>query len=293
MQKLIEYFRHGLGKPGESIGMEVETSFTHSGQPATLIQSQGVFQTLLDRGWKISQRKGALITAIADHAGNKVLYELGRQNLEVAAVPATRSKVVLAMRKVLDELYDAASTQGLDPFFRPILYTAEDLLVIPDERDAVWVALDGRWPLMTLAMISAVQFTVEVSIEDALPCLNRLGGAHSKFLADYPQENIWRTYVSESKAGYRPLRYGGPLQFAGLEDYCVKLCEHDVVQDGRLVPYENVAELDIPLYLRSIWWYFRLRRYGDRLCIEVRPIARREDELFPQQLDMVLNTMWR
>lgn len=31
------------------------------------------------------------------------------------------------------------------------------------------------------------------------------------------------------------------------------------------------------LFLRSVWWHYRLRRYGNTLAVECRPFARRED----------------
>ena len=34
----------------------------------------------------------------------------------------------------------------------------------------------------------------------------------------------------------------------------------------------------IDLFLRSVWWHYRLRRYGDTLALETRPFARRGDE---------------
>ena len=87
------------------------------------------------------------------------------------------------------------------------------------------------------------------------------------------------------------MRYGGPLLFADRHNYCLELSKNDVIQKGRLVPYDLVKDLDIPLYLRSIWWYFRLKRYGNRLCIEVRPLARQSDELLASQLRLTLDAM--
>ena len=107
-------------------------------------------------------------------------------------------------------------------------------------------------------------------------------------MVDYPQDTVWKKYVADSSAGYLPNRYGGPLTFESLKDYCKALVRHNVVQGTRLVPFVNVDNLDIPLYLRSIWWYFRLKRYKDALCIEVRPMARLADEQIKNQLEMVI-----
>lgn len=52
--------------------------------------------------------------------------------------------------------------------------------------------------------------------------------------------------------------------------------------------FGDVLDLNVPLYLRSIWWYFRLKRYGNALCIEVRPMPRRDDEDIKRQFQKVL-----
>jgi len=293
MQKLHDYFTQGLDKRSASdrVGMEVETSFVDGKKPASIRQSQQIFQTLLGDGWKIENRKGELVTTIIDTFGNRMLYELGRQNIEVSTIPATALTVIDACRATLERLYFAARHGGLEPYFGPILPTREDLLVIPDERDATWLGLDGRKALRPLARISAVQFTLDVTPELVVPYLNALGAHVDVFLADYPQDRIWKQYIEASEAGYHPLRYGGPLHFKSLEDYCFQLSKHAVVQGTHLVPYKKAQELNIPLYIRSIWWYFRLRRYGTSLCIEVRPIPRRGDSQLEGQLRKVLQTI--
>jgi cytidylate kinase len=68
------------------------------------------------------------------------------------------------------------------------------------------------------------------------------------------------------------------------------LAKHDVVVDGKLVPFTE-AKQDIDLFLRSIWWNFRLRRYNNRLCIEIRTLARRTDKDGQRDLDMVLSIL--
>ena len=55
--------------------------------------------------------------------------------------------------------------------------------------------------------------------------------------------------------------------------------------------YADAMTVDIPLFIRSVWWYFRLRRYGTQLCIEIRPFARCEDDDFVHQLSFVLDTL--
>jgi hypothetical protein len=162
-------------------------------------------------------------------------------------------------------------------------------LVIPDERDAVWLELDGRAALAPLARTSSVQFTFSVSLIDVTSILNKMGKNVDKFMDDYPQDKIWKQYIAQSSAGYRQDRYGGPLTFSSLNDYCEKLVKNDVVKGVSLVPYSAVPDVDMSLYIRSIWWHFRLKRYGESLCIEVRPMPRRADEQFKSQLDKILS----
>ncbi|MBI5645091.1 hypothetical protein HY970_03255 [Candidatus Kaiserbacteria bacterium] len=292
-RRLQEYFDAARAAPSATpIGMEVETSFLdESRRPITIDQSQQIFRTLAGKGWNVAQTKGSILSVLTSPRGDKLLYEVGRQNLEIATVPTSTRQAVHECRMVLEELYEAAALHRAYPSYKPIVETKDDLLIIPDERDAIWDALDGREALKMIAWMSAVQFTVEVPPEKALQCLNNLGAAIGRYLADYPQDSIWRDYIRTSNANYREDRYGGPLQFDGLPDYCGELAKHDVVQGPTLVPYGSVRELDIPLYLRSIWWYFRLRRYGERLCIEIRPLARRHDSLLHRQLDLVLETL--
>lgn len=294
MQRLLRYFSEGVvdSPLGNSIGIEVETSFVDfvSGRPVTVEQSQRLLEALVIRlGWLITQRKKNLITEISDKRGNKFLYELGRQNIEFAGAPCSPQTVIDSAQEALISLVGVGASVGIRPHLEPILKTNENLLMIPDERDAIWLELDGREALELLARISAVQFTISVPLSEAIGCLNKLGEKISLFVKDYPQEENWLRYIKESKANYHPLRYGGPLFFESLENYCFQLAKHSVVVGPKLIPYGQVGELNIPLFLRSVWWYFRLKRYGNTLCIEIRPLPRLGNDKLRRQLDSVLS----
>ncbi len=289
---LYSYFAECSNVPTDNIGMEVETSFvTTNGKPISTATSQSIFRTLAERGWPVAENKGELITKLQNAAGDALLYELGRQNIELATIPRQSDSLVLHTRELLEEVYFSAEINGARPHFGPILVTTEDLLVIPDERDATWLELDGRKSLRPLATITAVQFTFDTTPDKAIDQLNRLGEQITNFLADYPQDAVWKEYIKSSQAKYRTDRYGGPLFFKDLQDYCNKLLEHGAVNGNQLTPTTEMESFSIPLFLRSVWWYFRLRRYGNRLCIEIRPMARRTDEILSQQLNMVLEIM--
>lgn len=286
---LCSYFAECSDIPTDTVGAEVETSFvTADGTAISVATSQAIFRSLAEKGWSVTEYKGALATKLQNAEGDVLLYELGRQNIELSTAPRQTSSIISRTREILREVYVSAEIHGAVPRFEPILMTDEDLLVIPDERDAMWLEVDGRESLRPLATTSAVQFTFGTTPDKAIEIINRLGRHIERFLVDYPQDAVWREYIRSSYAGYRSDRYGGPLVFSSLRDYCDKLVMHGIVNGNRLRDAVEMESFPIPLFLRSVWWHFRLRRYGDRLCIEVRPIPRRTDETLSQQLSMVL-----
>ena len=291
--QLIHYFSDTNAKLSDrKIGMEVETHFVvEDGEPISLAMSQSIFQGLIADDWMLSQKKGDFITKIVNGEGDCLQYELGHQLLELSTIPQSKREVVSYCRKILKEIYGAGETVGAYPLFTPILNTTEDLLVIPDDRDATWVELDGRIALKRLATIAAVQFSIDIVPSETISCLNRLGDNIANFLSDYPQDSVWRDYIELSNAGYDSTRYGGPLHFESLEDYCRQLSRHLVVDNikGKLVEQNPLQDID--LFLRSIWWYFRLRKHGQQICIEVRPLPRRSDDKFGTQLNVLLDVM--
>ena len=291
MQKIKEYFTEGIkSQMLQTIGSEVETQFLdNEGNPISTNMSQQILNLLISRGWLVESRKGSLVTTLVDSSGNKIFYELGRHNIEVATIASAKDQVLGIVQVCLGQLYEAAREVGAVPYFAPILSGDEDLLVIPDERDAIWLELDGRAALAPLARISAVQFTISVALEEAIEVLNALGEYADSFLLNFPQDAVWRKYIANSSAGYLHDRYGGPLMFESLDDYCRSLVRHNVVQGARLVPFASMNDVDIPLYLRSVWWHFRLKRYGNALCVEIRPMARRTDGQLQDQLKKILD----
>lgn len=290
MERLIRYFSGANGaRTLQNIGAEVETQFLDQrGEPVTLDVSRQILGSMIGAGWQVGAFQDGYPSVLVDDKGNRLLHELGRHNIELASAPFAPDEVLHETRACLEQLYKAARKAGAEPFFEPVLAGEEDLIALTDARDTEWRRLDGPEALALLARISSVQFTISVSQEDAVPVLNRLGARVAEFLADFPQDKVWQQYMAMSHAGYRSDRYGGPLEYASIEDYVTKLVRQDVVIDGKLVPVGQVQDLEIPLYLRSVWQHFRLRRYGDVLCIEVRPLARRDDAHLETQLARVL-----
>ncbi len=294
MSNIRRYFNSCVSHGRETIGVEVETQFLDNQMRAISTKtSQDILRNLMQTSkWQLAASKSGLITELVNENGDKILYELGRHNLELAMAPQTNPfKLIKHTKDKLSILYDIARQSGAFPYFEPILFTEEDLLVIPDERDKTWLKLDGRRQLNELSKISSVQFTFSISPDDAIKILNKLAYNLDKFLSDFPQDHYWRRYVRESLAGYHHNRYGGPLFFESIEDYVLKLAIHKAICGQELINVNKVPNLDIPLYLRSIWWHFRLKRYGDQLCVEVRPLARRSDDILEKQLELTLSAI--
>lgn len=293
--QLANYFASTRTWPENWMGSEIETFFVdREGEAISIQQSQAMLRTLVSpMGWQLVTKKGELITEVRKGT-SRVLYELGYPNLELAVCVHERENIIGHGRSLLEELYDAAARCGAYPLFLPIFRSDGNYLAIPDERDATWLSLDGKDSLSPLARISAVQFTINVRAEQAIEKLNRLLAERPMFLENYPQDRVWRTYVESSPAGYRSDRYGGPDKFDSIEHYAYELSQHKVVSGSKLVPFEE-AELgsneSISLFVRSVWWHFRLRRYGPNLCIEVRPLPRLRDDCLDGQLEKVLSIM--
>jgi len=312
IEDLVRYFTQGIEVTPESertVGMEIETMFVNAwGEPITLDASQYIFHCMKNNGWGVEETKkqksgDMLITKLRSKDGDMFSYELGRHNLELnvhpiiekPSVSAYDSKLLKTAIGLLGEIYAIAkhrcafwsSKDHVLPLFRSTMAWPEDLLVIPDERDAAFVQFDGREALNFLAKTASVQFMYTVKPIEAITALNNLNKCLNSFLFDgegFPQEKWWLEYMRCSSAGYRPERYGGPREFRDIEDYCEKLTIHDVITPRGLVPFAQVENLDIPLYIRSIWWHFRLRRFGNNLCVEIRVLPRLKDEEFPNQM---------
>ncbi len=271
MKKLIDYFTVGTEatKTLGAVGIEIETDFTLAyGTPITETVSQCILSTTRGKPDDCT-----------------VKLELGRQKLEINIAPQPTFKMLWPrVQAGLSWLYSVANQYGAIPCFQPIFTWNCGLLYVQEERDSLWLELDGRPALEQLCRCSSVQFTIDVNPQDAIKVINAL--RHTPLFSNGYRGNHtkWRQYMAKTTAEYLPLRYGGPKSFASLEDYVTKLTEHEVVMHhGKPVHFrpQNVPDLDINLYLRSIWWHYRLRRYGNTLCIEARPFPRQHDENIP------------
>ncbi len=252
-------------RTGASIGAEIETHFLNeSGHPIGTEVTEQLLRLSPPGPWRLT-------------------IDLGRQLLEIAVDPHPSFETLHAtILEALDWLYREAATKGAYPSPQPLLTWAQDLLWIQEERDEIWVNLDGRRALEHLCRIASVQFTISVAPNEAVTILNRLWTARFHEL-DYPNDANWRRYLEQSEASYRPDRYAGPAGFDSLRHYASELARHRVVMLGGQACDLSTEALGssptaIELFLRSVWWHYRLRRYDDTLTVECRPFARRDDE---------------
>lgn len=264
MDRITRHFTHGTQGTvtGAKIGMEIETIFisANTGQPISQITSD------------------SMRTALTSDAPARVAYvglDLSRATHELAIGPCSSfDELMERASKGLDWLYQIARSFGAVPHFAPTIATHGLLLdAATDPRDDLWIQLDGPQALEQLTCAS-VQFTVDAHPSDAVHIINKLWKKEVHTFDFAENDQRWRSYITTSRAGYDPLRYGGPSQFetgaGGMASYVEALTLHDVVmhrgQPARLRPL-SIPDLDVDLFLRSVWWHYRLRRYSSSLCV--------------------------
>lgn len=283
MQRLLEHFTKGTEKTvtGGQVGAEIETDFLFlASKPPSPISTHTTDRLLLWIAKNLPRCVGSI--------------DLGRQKLELAFRPQLTFELLWELvQQYLQALYREAEKYGAYPCFLPDYTWEGDLLDVRDERDDIWVQLDGRRALEQLTrpyICSSVQFTVDVNPNDAINIINCLWEAKIHEV-DYAANTIcWTNYISWSKAGYLPDRFGGPAEFKDIDDYVQQLMKHDVVMHKGhpcSLKVDGVPDLDIDLFLRSIWWHYRLRRYSNTLALEVRPFSRRRDKNIPAAWNLI------
>ncbi len=278
---LLGYFLRGTEqtRTGSSIGVEIETDFvTVNGVPPSTMVTNLILSATYGRP-----------------AGCVQKLELGRQKIELAIGPAPSfSLLEESIQESLRWLYTVADKYGAYPLHAPEITWEGPLVYVQEERDRLWMQMDGEKALEHLCRCSSVQFTVAVNPAEAATVLNLLwkAGLHT---VDYqPNNRRWLSYIEDSQAGYRPDRYGGPAGFDSLAEYVYELERHQVrMHQGQPVQLsvDQVESLDVELFLRSIWWHYRLRRYGDTLTVEIRPFARRSDEAISHLWKRIANVL--
>jgi hypothetical protein len=271
MNRLWQHFVYGTERTRtlSNVGIEIETQFLdEQGLPIPPAKTLVILEGNLRR---------------PDYCDLKL--ELGAHNLELNIRPQKDFESLWPkVQESLGWLYALCAEHGFYPAHEPapLFSYRGNLLLVADERDELWVGIDGRKALEYLCRCSSVQFTIDVAPSEATEIINKLWEFEVHKL-DYSQNDIlWRNYINHSSYDYRQDRYAGPAGFDSLYHYAYELHLHDVVmhqcKPRTATCVRDVSNLDIDLFLRSVWWHYRLRRYGSTLALEIRPFARRTDE---------------
>lgn len=268
--QLLEHFLNGTEATvtGQYIGLEIETDFIDSTTSRTIS----------------AETSQAIMAEVSKEQSNhfRILPELGRQKIELAISPQRSIEQLLTIaREALATLYATAKKYNAEPLYDQSFAENDALLMVTDERDELWTEIDGREALEALCRCSSVQFTIDVNPDDAIRIINELWEAKLHEFDYELNDKLWKKYIEKSRYGYRPDRYAGPNGFKDLEDYVEQLYKQPVtMHKGESVRLDarTTPDLEPELFLRSVWWHYRLRRYGNSLTIEVRPFTRRADD---------------
>lgn len=291
MERIKRHFENAMVCQPDTrmAGIETESLFVNAadGQTISLEKSQKIMKKLVEFGYSIEEEKNSLITKVKKE-GIFVSYDLGWNNFEIITPPILVSKINVLFTihdKALKELRLAGKHSGARMLELSHDNSLSDTLIIPDKRDEIWLELDGP-ALYGVGHISCIHYNIDLtSIEEGMEWIK-------KMMAFYQQDrqvpwpakankHIWEEYISNSFAQYEKDRYGpSPADF---ESYCNKLAGYKVVMNkvndnlsiaDPVLSFAKTKEADIDLFLRSVWWWARLRVRGGNLVLEIRDIPR-------------------
>jgi hypothetical protein len=249
--------------------------------------------------WQIKTMKGGCIAELAKRESDAhslewlLCYDLG-WNLFELITPTDR----VGNRTLFDEtcfhlqneLYTAAKEENAEPVIGCADESDENTLMLPDDRDQVWLELDGP-ALQHIGHIASVHYNIDlVNVAEGMAWMERLNSIYRA--SGWPPTQVrsrWSKYLNGSQARYESTRYGPPP--TRFDDYLELLCAHKVVMqrisdDGSLtmVPAPQPLAVGRPegfeeeMFLRSVWWWSRLRVRGRQLVLEIRGTPRQSDD---------------
>jgi len=289
MKRIKDYFVNArtCQKYPRHIGTEIETLIISikDDQPISQKISKKIMRRLVDEhGYTINEEENGLITKIGKN-GYELFYELGWNNFEIIS-PAYPIENVDAMfsrnDKRLQELESVCQYFGAKIIDTSWDNDLSNTLIMPDKRDEIWLKLDGQ-SLYGLGHIASIHLNIDLaSIDEGMEWIEKLN-RYFKQVQWPPEKNrtIWEAYLKYSFANYEEDRYAQPPET--FVEYCQKLSEYKVVMNrvnGELEiarPAQTFAEtenVDLNLFLRSIWWWSRLRVRNGKLVLEIRDIPR-------------------
>lgn len=268
------------------------------------IETHFVYRTGPERGQPIRTETTSYILAHMPSGPWNLTIDLGRQLLELIVAPHSSPKRLLSTTlQGLESLYSTAARVNAMPVFEPFMtWPHEHLLWVQEERDEIWLQLDGPTALEQLCRVASVQFTVSINPSDAISTINRLwaSGLHA---TDYTaNDQAWRRYIVESHAQYEMERYGGPTKFSDLNDYLAYLERQVLVMyrgqaaSSYFTEIADLQEADIRSFVGTIWPHYRLRVHPDpegrrHLALEMRPFSRRTDSHIAYLMHQLRDTL--
>lgn len=289
MERLKSYFSTAktVSTSGRQVGIEVENLLVdqNDGLPISEETSQAIFGYLANSiGWQVEEiRNGKKVRL--KRGGFSLYYELGWNNFELVSPPygIGDERLFSDSQSYLLEIVAASSNFGTLVTGLSWDGSVLNTLMIPDRRDEIWLELDGE-ALFGLGHIAAIHYNLDLlSVEEGMSFIVKLLPFFEK-MGWPPRENraIWEDYLKNSKASYQSGRYGPPP--SDFDEYCCRLGEYKVVMNlmngGSLeiarpaVPFVECQNPNIDMFLRSVWWWMRLRVRGGKLVLEIRDVPR-------------------
>lgn len=288
MKRLKKYFENAnVCRPNErKADIETESLFVDikSEKPISLDQSRNIMENLTNTGYGVSEKKNGQIAKVEKN-GVIIFYELGWNNFEIITPPVSLKQIDALIdinNKALEDLRLSGRFAGAKMLNSSWDGSLSNTLAIPDKRDEIWLDLDGP-SLYGLGHIASIHYSIDlISIEEGMGWIKILNGYFKK-TGWPPKDNfsIWKNYINGSYAKYEKNRYGQPPD--NFEIYCKRLASYKVVMNrsgGALsianppLPFSKTKDIDIDLFLRSVWWWSRLRVRSGNLALEIRDIPR-------------------
>lgn len=293
MKRFMNYFETAsVCNPKERmLGIEIESLFVNSTtkNPITLEVSQKIWKKLVENhGWRVTETKNGMLVKLSKD-DYQLVYELGWNNFELntpAFCITDKTELFRSVANILQSFKEAANNFDAEILFSGYDQSISSTLILPDERDKIWIELDGEEALSILGHIACVHYNLDLSSVDE-------GFEFMELLKPMYQEKnwfengnawAWKKYIKKSKAEYAADRYGIP-PMNNLEQYCSSLAGFNVVMNkrkdnGRLfipetnIPAGETSKFDMELFLRSVWWVYRLRVRDGKLVLEIRDVPR-------------------
>jgi hypothetical protein len=246
--------------------------------------------------WNKNTETNKIITNI-EKDGFNIIYELGWNLFELISPPyllSERKKLIQNCEEKLQELYQCADKYGAKPIFEPFDGFYNNTLIIPDKRDKIWLELDGP-VLKELGHIASIHYNLSLSsIAEGMELIKKINKLYQKL--NIPPKSVrraWRKYIKNSWAKYEPDRYAAPPET--FSQYCRKLSLFKVVmnkQGDELIREKSIAfsalsTVNIDLFLRSVWWWTRLRKRNGKLILEIRGFPRQSDKKIRDNLKII------